>query len=116
MQGYGKLTCSSLLHLFRRNPQDVQHFNHYLYDNVRHRRIRSNLGIGLQASEKVLDAFKDVNESLLCRNNILSRLGNFRVKPSCKETSRAIQTWRSTPAPANITFAGEKTCVIAVKS
>jgi hypothetical protein len=65
MQGYGKLTRSSLFYLLCRNSQDIQYFDHYLHDDVRHRRAWSNLGIGLQASEKVLDALKDVDQGLL---------------------------------------------------
>jgi hypothetical protein len=83
----GELTCSSLFYLLCRNGQDIQYLNHYLNDDVRHRRVWSNLGIGLQAFEKVLNAFEDVNQSLLGSNDILSRLRSFRVRPGCKETS-----------------------------
>ena len=34
----------------------------------------------------------------------------------CKGTSKKIQTWRRTPAPAKITVAGEKTCMLAINA
>ena len=49
IQGNGKLTCSSLFYLLCRNSKDIEYFNHYLHDDVRHRRRWLNLGIGLQA-------------------------------------------------------------------
>jgi hypothetical protein len=93
MQEYGKLTCASLLYLLCRNSQDIQYFNHYLHYDVRHRRVWSNLGIGLQAPEEVLDAFKDVNKSLLSSDNILSRLRSFRVKPG-SVAKRCLERYR----------------------
>ena len=109
MKECGKLTCSSLIYLLCRDSKYIQHFNHYLHDDVRHRLSWSNLGIGLHASEEVLDPLKYVNKSLLGSNNVLRRLRSSRIKLGCKETSRMIRTWRRTPAPAKITFAGEKT-------
>ncbi len=64
IQGYGKLTCSSLFYLLCRYSKDIEYFNHYLHDDVRHCRRWWDLGTGLEAFEKVLDPLKDVDEDL----------------------------------------------------
>ena len=102
IQGYGKLTCSSLFYLLCRYSKDIEYFNHYLHDDVRHCRRWWDLGTGLEAFEKVLDPLKDVDEDLLGCTNVLTRLRSFSVKfGGCKEISRKIQTWRRTPTPAS---------------
>jgi hypothetical protein len=75
-----QLTFSSLFYLLCRDTKDVQYFHHYLHDDVRLGSAWSNLCISLQALEKVLDPFKDVDQGILRCNNILSRLTDLRVK------------------------------------
>ncbi len=82
LQGYWKLTCSSLFYLLCRNGKDIEYFNHYLHDDVRHRRGWWNFGIDLEAFEEVLNAFKDVDEGLLGCTDVLSRLRSFGSAPS----------------------------------
>ena len=72
-----KLTRSSLLYLLCRDSEDIEYFNHYLHDDVRHRHGWWNFGIRLEAFEEVLNALKDVDEGLLGCTNILSRLRSF---------------------------------------
>ena len=74
-----------------------------------------DLGICLQTFEKVLDTFKDVDQGLLRCIDILNRLTSFDVKLGLGRDVDKIRTWRRTPAPAKITVAGEKACVVTVK-
>ena len=67
-------TCSTLSHFLRRDREDVQHLDHYLYYDVRHRVCRRHGGISLEAFEEVLDAFEEIDERILTRFNVLSRL------------------------------------------
>jgi hypothetical protein len=68
------LTCPSLFCLLRRNSKDIQYFNHYLYNDVCHRLGRWDFGVGLETFEKILNTLKDVDQDLLGRSNVLSRL------------------------------------------
>ena len=81
MQRCWKPTCSSLSYLLCRNSEDVQYFNHYLHDDVRHRCGWRNFGIDLEAFEKVLNTLKDVDEGLLACTNVLSRLTGSGLSP-----------------------------------
>ena len=74
VQGSRKLTYSSLFYLLCRNSEDIQYFDHYLHDDVCHRRGWWNFGIGLEAFEEVLDALKDVYQCLSGCTNVLCRL------------------------------------------
>ena len=73
-----------------------------------------DLGICLQTFEKVLDTFEDVDQGLLRCIDILNRLTGVKLG-SGRDVDK-IRTWRRTPAPANITVAGEKAYVVTVKS
>jgi hypothetical protein len=95
--------------------QDIQYFHHYLNDDVRHCLGWSNLRIGLQTFEKVLDPLKDVDKCLLRCIDILNRLTSIDVKLGLRRDVDKILTWRRTPAPAKITVAGEKTFVVTVE-
>ena len=112
-QAYGKLTRSPVLYLLRRSAQNIQDFNHDLDNDIRHCLAWSNLRIGLQTFEKVLDTFKNVDHGLLRRIYILHCLTSFDVKGLRRDVDK-IPTWRRTPAPAKITVAGEKTYVVNV--
>jgi len=50
------LTPSSLLDLRCRDGKDREHFNHDLYDHVRHCRSRRHVFIRLEPLEEILDA------------------------------------------------------------
>ena len=115
MQAPGKLTRSSLSYLLCSDSENIQYFNHYLNNDVRHRRRWWNLGICLQAFEKVLDPFEDVDQGILYCTDILSRLLRLNVKLELQRDKDKISTWRRTPAPAKITVAGEKTYVVTDK-
>ena len=112
----GKLTGSPLFYLLCGDSENIQNFHHYLHDDIGHRLVWSDLRIPLQTFEKVLDTFENVDQGLLRRVDILNRLTSFDVKLGLQRGVDGIQTWRRTPAPANITVAGEKTYVVAVKS
>jgi hypothetical protein len=73
---YGKdrLTEPSLIDLSGREGEDRQQFDHDLDYYFRHRGRRRNLGINHEASEEILDAFKDVDEGVIARPHILGRL------------------------------------------
>ena len=77
MQGSWKLTCSPLFYLLCCNSENVEHFNHYLHDDVRHCRGCWDFCVGLEPFEEVLDTLKDVDEGLLSCINILNRLRSF---------------------------------------
>jgi hypothetical protein len=72
-----KLTCPSLFSLLCRNSKDIQYFNHYLDNDVRHRLGWWDFGVGLETFEEIFNTLKDVDQGLLGRTNILSRLWNF---------------------------------------
>ena len=67
-------TCSTLSHFLRRDREDVQHLDHYLYYDVRHRVCRRHGGISLEAFEEVLHVLEEIDERILTRFNVLSRL------------------------------------------
>jgi len=68
-----------------------------------------------KASEKILYAFEDVDESVLARLNILDCLRIVNVNFTLAKVLRWICTERRTPTPAKITFAGENTYRIVIK-
>ena len=112
MQAYrniGKLTRSSLSYLFSRDGENIEYFHHYLNDDVRHRRSRWNLRVRFEAFEKVLNTFKDIDQCVLRRTDVLGCLMNVDVNLESQRDRDKILTWRRTPAPAKITVAGEKT-------
>ena len=63
-----------MLHFFSRDREDVQHFNHYLHDYISHRVCRRYCGISLEALEKVLDTFEEIDEGILAGFDIFGRL------------------------------------------
>ena len=72
-------TRSTLLHLFCRNREDVQHFDHYLHDYVSHCGCRRHCDMRFEALEEVLDAPEEIDESLFARFNILGCLLQMSV-------------------------------------
>jgi hypothetical protein len=80
MKAYEKLTRSSLPYLLCRDSENIQYFHHNLHDDVRHRRGWWNLRIRLEAFEKVLYSFKDVDQGLLRCTDILGRLHRCQTR------------------------------------
>ena len=76
---YEQLTCPALLDLLRRDRQNRKHLNHNLSNYVHHFWCRRHLSIVFKASEKILYAFKDVDESILACSNILGCLRMVNV-------------------------------------
>ena len=72
-------THSSLLDLFRNDPEDLKNLNHNLNDDVRHSRRRPDLDICLETLKKVFDATKDPYKSSLASADTLSSLGDIDV-------------------------------------
>jgi hypothetical protein len=70
----GTLTESPLLDLFLRLGKDGKHFDHYLYDYLRHQRAQRDLGIYFEAFEEASDAFEEFKESVIARADSFSRL------------------------------------------
>jgi hypothetical protein len=102
-----------LLNLLRCDPKNGEYLNNYLNDYIHHLHGRWDFCIDLEASEKHLNALKDVDKGILTCPNILSCLRNERVTMVHTKLLRKIPTERRTPTPANITLAGENTCQVA---
>ena len=67
-------TRSTLSHFLSCDREDVQHLDHYLHYDVRHRFCRRHGGISLEAFEEVLHALEEIDERILTGFNVLSRL------------------------------------------
>jgi hypothetical protein len=69
-----RLTRPSLLDLLCRDSKDSENLDHYLYDQILHRLGQSHLNICLETFEKVFDPLEEIDERVLARSDILSRL------------------------------------------
>jgi hypothetical protein len=69
-----------MLHLLRRNREDVQDFNHDLHDNVSHRVSWWHFRVSLKPFKEVLDTLEEVGKGFLTRFDILGSLTNVAVK------------------------------------
>jgi hypothetical protein len=78
-----RLTRSALIDLLCRDRKNRQHLHHYFHDHIHHLRRRCYLSVDLETQEKILHALEDINERVLTRTGILSRL-----TPRC-QNSRA---------------------------
>lgn len=104
-----KLTESPLVHLFCRESEDKYQFSHYFDGHFGHRRIGPlNLCINRKATEKTLNAFKDVHDSVVAFSHRLGRL----VFPECLVSQRGengrIRTDSKTRIPEKIADAKGK--------
>jgi hypothetical protein len=63
-------------------------FQHYIHDDVHHRRRWWNVCIRLDVFEKVLEAFKDIDQSLFYCTDAFNRLTNVNVELDRKETKK----------------------------
>jgi hypothetical protein len=70
----GKLTESPLFDLFLRLSKDGKHFDHYLYDYLRHQGAQRDHGIYFEAFEGTSDALEKLKESAIARTGSFSRL------------------------------------------
>ena len=66
MEGSWMLTYLPLFCFLCRDSKDIEYFNHYLYNDIRHRCGWWNFGIGFETFEEILNTLKDVDEGLLC--------------------------------------------------
>jgi len=103
-------TGSTLLHLLRRNREDVQNFHHYLHDHVSHRISWWHFRVRFEAFEEVLDTLEEIGKGFFTRVDILGGLTDIAVKNPSTNAPRKMLTKRRTPTPAEITFAGENIC------
>jgi hypothetical protein len=105
-------TRSSLPDLLRHDAKDREYLNHDLDDDVRHSCGRPDLYIFFKPLKKVFQAAKQVHKSILASADILNGLDDRSGR--CHQTthagSRKMLTWRRTPIPAKIVFAGENIC------
>ena len=75
-------TEPSLVNLFGCKGEYRDYFDHYLDDHLSHRRSRRNVGINRESSEKVLDAFEDIDYVIVTCPHIFGRLAILDVTRS----------------------------------
>ena len=102
-----RLTRSTLFNLLCGDCENRKYFYHDLHDHASHRFSRSHFCVGLESLEKTFDADEDVDEHILARIHIFSRLKNASVIAAGTERSRMMLTKRRTPMPEKTAFAGE---------
>ena len=69
-----RLTRSTLFDLICRDGENRKDFSHYLHNRVGHRGSWWHFRVRLKTFEKTLNPHKDINEYILARNYIFSRL------------------------------------------
>jgi predicted AAA+ superfamily ATPase len=69
-----ELTQASLLYMFCRKAKGREYFDENLDDYLSHRRVRWDLGVDIEPSEKVFDGFEEIDKGIVTRTNILYRL------------------------------------------
>ena len=82
------LTRPALLYLLGRYRENQQDFNQYLSDDIHHLWGWRYFGIVFEAPEKVLYAFKDVDESVLACPDVLRCLRIVGVNLGCVKVSK----------------------------
>jgi hypothetical protein len=73
-RGNGKRTEPPLFDLFLRLSEDRKHFDHYLYDYLRHERAQRDVGIDFEVFEEASDALEELKESVIARADSFGRL------------------------------------------
>jgi hypothetical protein len=101
-----RLTQSSTFHFFGRDRKDVYYLDHNFDDHVRHSCSRCNASVYVKPLKEAFDAAEDIDELVLTRANIFSRLGNLSVIIGCPKELLKKPTERRTLIPAKIIFAG----------
>ena len=102
-----RLTRSTLFDLFCGDSKNRKYFYHDLHNHVRHPSSRLHFRVRLETHEESLDPHEDVNQHVLTRIHIFSRLTSAAVIIAQAERSRMILTERRTPMPEKTTLAGE---------
>jgi hypothetical protein len=105
-----RLTRSTLFDLFCGDRKNRKYFCSDLHNHLGHCGSGLHFCVCLQALEESLDTHEDVNEYILARIHIFSRLTNVRVIIARTERIGEIKndlTKRRTPIPEKIAFAGE---------
>jgi hypothetical protein len=74
-----ELTRSTLFDFLCRNCKNTEHFHYDLHDNIHHCLGRSHLDVRLETFEEMFDVFEKIDEYILIRINILSRLAKLGV-------------------------------------
>ena len=103
-------TGSSLLYFLRDNAEDRDDLNHDLDDDVYHSLRRSDLYVCFKPLEKVFHTAKKIDESVFACADILNSLKGKQSQNYLFAGSRKVLTWRRTPIPVNIAFAGGNIC------
>lgn len=111
-----ELTSPPLLNLRRYYRKNGEYFHHDFQHDVDHRLGRWKFCIGLKALEKVLDSLEEIDEHLLTCIDILGRLSNDGIMKPCISKSKKLLTKRRTPIPTKITFAGENTLEMMIRT
>ena len=103
------LTRSSSFHFLRRDGEDREQLDHDLHEHLRHFRSQRNLIVNLKTLEKALDAFKQVDDSILACSGILCRLyiSSIRWMGSAITKSESTYTEERTN-PSKDDFRGRK--------
>jgi hypothetical protein len=78
-----RLTQSSIFHFLGRDRKDVYYLDHNFDDHVRHSCSRSNASVYVKPLKEMFDAVEDIDELVLTRAGIFSRLGALSVKIDC---------------------------------
>ena len=68
------LTESSSIDLFLRQGKYRNQLDHYLRNNIRHQRVKRDLGINMETLEEVPNALKEFKEGVIARAYSISRL------------------------------------------
>ena len=79
-----RLTESSTFHFFGRNCKYVDYLDHNFDDYVRHACSRCNRSVYVKPLKEMSDALEDIDEFVLARASIFSRLGALSVKIDCR--------------------------------
>lgn len=67
---YESLTETPLLDILRRQGQNGEYFNHYLYSHIGHRRGGGELSINMEPLEEIPDTFEEINERVVARTDL----------------------------------------------
>lgn len=78
-----RLTQSSTFQFFGRDRKDVYYLDHNFDDHVHHSCSRCYAGVYVKPLKEAFDVVKNVNELVLTRGGIFSRLENLGVKIGC---------------------------------